>query len=398
MQTYLLSPNYTAQKVRVIWTRESRAQVWLYVNEVTYFGTGRGTARGRSGYRGQVKDTGLLFVSQFVEPASCSLSTATQTLSRTVEYVKQLLETTVLRGVRGLVKGLQIDMLLDIAEKWYFLGIEEYQVELGQGRSLPTSPERSLAVIQASAPTTRVISPVPDIRISKVSAVAREEVHSESSHSTPMSRPRLKATSLPRSSFTLSRKQSADTSFTYILSKNSISSPKELAQVREMEKDIAGLMGPNAALTHMTYRSWQKSIKEGNHRAYSLDQLYAKTLSKVEKQTRDLAEGNQRDLKGLRTKMIETMAAASLKPNTLLAYAGNLLLLGRASDKKVSVNTAEIHKLKQKFELKQRAEMNKSAGMRIARNLVTYAASHMDVLRTSARLRKKESQQRTSSG
>jgi len=101
-----------------------------------------------------------------------------------------------------------------------------------------------------------------------------------------------------------------------------------------MEKDIAGLMGPNAALTHMTYRSWQKSIKEGNHRAYSLDQLYAKTLSKVEKQTRDLAEGNQRDLKGLRTKMIETMAAASLKPNTLLAYAGNLLLLGGGGERK----------------------------------------------------------------
>lgn len=404
VQTYLLSPNYTAQKVRVIWTRENKTQVLLYVNELTYFGTRKGTlTRGRTGscvgYRGAMKDASLLFVSPFAEPSNCSLSTTTQTLSRTVEYIKQLLESTVLRAVRGLVKGLQIDMLLDMSGKWYFLGIEEYQVELGQGRSLPASPERSLAVIQASAPTTRVLSPVPDIRISKVSPVAREETHSEPNHSTPMRRPRLKAALLPRS-LTLSRKQSPETtntSFTYILSKNSISSPKELAQVREMEKDIAGLIGQNAALTHMTYRSWQKHVKEGNHRAYSLDQLYAKSLCKVEKQTRNLAQDSQRDLKGLRTKMIETMAAASLKPNTLLSYAGNLLL-GRASDKKTSVNTADLHKLKQKLELRQKEEMNKTAGVRIARDLVTYAARHIDALKASARLRKKEFQQRNSSG
>jgi hypothetical protein len=387
------------------------------MNDLTYFGTGKGSGSAvghrrtgsYSGYKGQIRDEMLLFVSPFAEPANCSLSAATQTLSRTVEYIKQLLEISVLRAVRGLIKGIQIDMLPDIAGKWYFLGIEEYQVELGPGRSLPSSPERSIAVLQASAPTNRILSPVPDIRISKVSSLASpvaSPLASEESRSDPIRSSivgRVKKTILHRSSLTLSRKQSpvhtpTDTSFKYILSKGSVSSPKELVQVREMEKDIADLIGENAALTHMTYRSWQRHIKEGTNRVYSLDRLYANTLSKKEKLTRDLADGNQRSLRELRTQMIEKMAAASLNPNSLLGIAGNFLL-DRLSGKKVSVNTAEIHKLKQKMQQKQQIEMNKTAGTRIAKQLVTYAASHLDVLKASARVRKKEFQQeRDSSG
>ena len=400
VQPYLLSPQYTPQKVRVTWTLENGSQAWLYANQLTCFGTVRGFSgsaghrRGRSDVKDTVRNhtTDHLFVSPFTEPSSCTISAATQVLARSVEYVKHLLESSILLTVRGKIKGIQVDMMLDIKGKWYFLGIEEYQVEVGQGKSLPTSPERSLLVQQASAPTPRLRCSIPEIRISQPSI----ETSPPPLRSKPLPKPKTAYTSL-QTTPSHSRKQSptfppSNTPFQYILTKGSVSSPKELAQVRDMEKDIAGLIGENAALTHMTYRAWLKRLREGSPRNYSLDQLYAKQLSKQEKHTRELAEDNQRSLKTLKTRLMETLATASLQPNQLLGVAATILL-ERMPNKKVSKNTEQIQQIQLRLQRKKQVEMNKTAGVRAARDVVTYAARNLDVLKATARVLKQEYQQ-----
>ena len=249
------------------------------------------------------------------------------------------------------------------------------------------SPEQTQ--LQASAPTTRFPSPIPEIVLSSQPLSPKQPLsrkHSDSYRSAP--KPSSTQTTTP----VRRHKVTPPTGpFSYILSKESVSSPKELAQVREMEEDIAKLIDQDSLkpLTHMTYRRWKHRVEESPQRMRSLDQLYAQKLAGMEKFTRREADRQQLDLVSLKNKMMEMVAVTTSAPNSMAQAVGRMLL-ERLHTKKVTSSTAKINAIKEKITRKRSVELNKTAGARVARSMVDYAARTIDNLKTTSRQLKQQ--------
>ena len=128
VQPFILSPDYTAQRVRVTWSQDTGVTAVLFANEVNYFRKRRGAGKthrklasagdGIESTWGVGVEDQQLFVSPFVEPSACSLSKSTSFLSSAVTYTKVLLEKSVLVSVSGVITSLTVEVMLDLVGKW----------------------------------------------------------------------------------------------------------------------------------------------------------------------------------------------------------------------------------------------------------------------------------------
>lgn len=313
-----------------------------------------------------------VFVTPFANVVQCRLSQATVELSDTVEYVRNLLEKSVLAGSGRKLCSLAVNMMRDIKGKWYFMGIEEYQIEAKRlSIRPPASSERFL--LRSSCPTSRQASPTPDLSASPQShqPIGHSKAHSKCSTPLPFK--------IPNS---VRARHTSETGVDYGLSRDQpITDRKQYQHMLELEANIADLIDlkANPPLSFMTYRAW-KQRQTDSPMLSSIDYLYARKLAEKAKFVRKESANSQLRLGQLRQQLLDSLAVAAVEPTQVAQTAGKMLL-SRVQIKK-SVNIAgKLIPNKSKILEKYKKSQNATIGERNARSLVNYAASKMDSLR-----------------
>lgn len=317
--------------------------------------------------RGEV-DLKQVFVTPFAQAVECRLSQATSELSDTLEYVKTILEKSVLAGNRRKICSLGVRMMRDVKGKWYFIGIEEYQVEARRRN------RQSLEcfVLRGSCPTSRNLSPTPELPVSPsppVSDTAKYRVKCAT--------PQL--TKQPSSTSRFRDDPGLDYAFTR---DHLISDRKHYQQMLNMEANIADLLDlKSTPLSFMTYRGW-KQRQSVSPRLSAIDHLYAKKLAEKERLVRKQTAHSPETLSVLRKKMLDSMAVAAMEPTQVAKNVGKLLL-SRVEIKKVATPAEKLMPKKSKVMDLYKKTQNATQGERYARLMVNYAVNRMEELRRS---------------
>lgn len=379
LQPYIISPDQRAQRVKVTWTHLAGLIVELYSNEKGYF---KPRTEAKEPHQVHFEpfprelDLKEVFVTPFANIVQCRLSQATAELSNTVEYVRNLLEKSVLSGSGRKLCSLAVNMMRDIKGKWYFIGIEEYQIEAKRQSPRPQAVSERL-LLRGSCPTSRHNSPTPELSVSPQShqPVSADPFKPASKCSTPL------PFRIPTS---LHIKQTSEVGVDYGFSRDRpITDRRQYQQMLTLEANIADLIDlkANPPLSFLTYRAW-KQRQTDSPTLSSIDHLYARKLAEKAKLVRKQTASAQLQLSQLRQKLLDSMAVASVAPAQVAQTAGKMLL-SRVQIKKAVHIADKLIPNKSKILEKYKKSQNATVGERNARSLVNYAASKMDSLRRS---------------
>jgi len=313
-------------------------------------------------------DLKAVFVTPFANVVQCRLSQATAELSDTVDYVRNLLEKSVLAGSGRKLGSLAVNMMRDIKGKWYFIGIEEYRVEARRQTPRPQAASERL-LLRGSCPTSRHNSPTP------------EPSRSPQSHQPASTYPFKCSTPLPFHIPTALR-QFSEAGVDYGFSRDRpITDRRHYQQMLTLEANIADLIDlkANPPLSFLTYRAW-KQRQTDSPTLSSIDHLYARKLAEKAKLVCKQNASSQLQLSQLRQKLLTSMAVASVG-STQVAQTAGKVLLSRVQIKKAVHIADKLIPNKSKILEKYKKSQNARVGERNAQSLVNYAASKMDSLR-----------------
>ena len=312
LQTFLISSSDVARLVRVTWTQLRGTKARLLSNSRPFLKQKeevQQSVRFAGPPNAELMDVEehYLQVNETAEETECSLSQATEHLVATVEYVRLILEKTVLQGFAGRISSLTIDVLPDIQNKWYFLCIDSYQLgilkkqtskEPASARTLPT--HRSQRKSKLSSEVSSPALPFRELRLKLKSETAKAKLTGN------IGGP-------------LRRVNTAEG-----FSGSGLSS--RWTKTLELEDAVSSLIQQKAfrPISHMTYRKWRERTEDVPLR--NLDLLYAQKLAEKAPEAKIESEARFKDLVAMKTEMLTISAISSLNPNTLTQAVGRNLL------------------------------------------------------------------------
>jgi hypothetical protein len=312
LQPFLISPSGVARLVRVTWTQLRGTTAKLLSSKHPFLKAKENiqqTVRfaGISAPELMDVDERYLQVNETAEETDCTISQATEHLAATVEYVRLILEKTVLQGFSGRISSLTIDVLPDIQGKWYFLCIDSYQlgilkkqkpVEPASARTLSThrSDRKSKIISEIQSPSL----PVRDLRLKLKSSTATAKLTGKVGKE-------------------LRRVATAEGLIWSGLS-------SRWTKTLELEDAVSSLIQQKAfrPISHMTYRKWRERTEDEPLR--NLDLLYAQKIAKKAPEAKIEAEASFKDLVALKTEMLTISAVSTLNPTVLTQVVGRTLL------------------------------------------------------------------------
>ena len=270
-------------------------------------------------------DPKVLFPTPFAEVYQCRLSQATSELGSATEYVKRLLEQTVLIPSGCHLSSLCIDFLPDIHHKWYFITIEQYQFaqsSLSYSRSQPLSKLSSKPPSRTSCPSSRRSTPPPEIRATPApipNLPRRGGSYDTQKPSIPVHVKPFRE-GKPR---TMSHKRLApEPSLLTVLNQTGhISDKKTWERAKVIEDEIAELIDQKNSrpLAYMTYRAWKD--RSSKLATGTVDLLYAQKIAEKARIVRKEAAIQQKFLVNLKHKVIEKLGIVEEKRRPSVHFA-----------------------------------------------------------------------------
>lgn len=330
LQPFLVSPGSTARLVRVTWTQLRGTKAILLSSPCPYLKPKENAQKSVrfsdiTSTESMDTDEKYLQITDTALETECNISQTTEHLAATVEYVRLILEKTVLQGFSARISSITIDVLPDIHGKFYFLCIDSYQlgrlkkypsVEPTSARSLPSqlTKRRTKDLSESQSP----LLPFRDLRLKQKSTNIQSKLKNNLSQK-------------------LTRAATAESS--------SLSS--RWTKTLELEDAISSLIQQKAyrPISHMTYRKWRERTEDGQVR--NLDLLYAQKLASKASEVQVESDSRLKDLVTMKSEMLAITAVSALRPDTLTKEIGRNLLerakLAKEVQSKPLINLPRCH-------------------------------------------------------
>lgn len=257
VQPFLLPKGRKARSVRVTWRLSRGYRVQFYENytemrERELIGLVTGTEAG---------------------VVDAQLSVSTNILRETVDYVRLLVEKAVFTQTKGRLAKVQIQMMQDVHDNWFFLGLKSLEattlpsLHLSRETDPPLYSPRSLpsskSVRPPSVPLKQDLFTLPKSTSSSTLKPPKPPIcHSARAVSRPV--------------------------FVY---------PERYRKEQAIEAEVSKLLSLDSpkALSNQTYKSWKKRVSEGP-RMLLVDKMYAQAICKAKRTVQFESKATLRDL------------------------------------------------------------------------------------------------------
>ena len=255
VQPFLLPKGKKARSVRVTWRLSRGYRVQFHENyaemrERELVGLVTGTEAG---------------------VVEAQLSVSTNVLRETADYVRLLVEKAVFGRAKGRLAKVQIQMMQDVNDNWFFLGLESLEatpnlptLHISRETDPPLYSPRSLpstnSVRPPSVPLKQDLFTLP--KTTSSSTLKPPACHSARAVSRPV--------------------------FVY---------PERYRKEQALEAEVSKLLSLDSpkALSNQTYKSWKKRVSEGP-RMLLVDRMYAQAICKAKRAVQFESKATLRDL------------------------------------------------------------------------------------------------------